>query len=416
MIAHSIAAPSFAADCGSEATYKAVPGGTASDIHFQNGSAAQRRIYWLDENGQRKLKTTVEAGQTQRVSTVAGHAWVVTDAAEKCLYVIVAASAPITAEVGGGEAPAPARAATPAAAAQPATLTATGLGLTGWYLLSPASKPGQALNNMQNGRPEIERVKPEWESASWQISDVAGGFVVITNKWTQKNLAVAGEGLHTIVGSATGQGAQWTLESAGGGNQLFIKSRFNGRYLAVAGNGFQFVDKAGMSSAAAWQLSRPAKSETVEAPVKKTEKAEKPEKSEKSDKSRKCPSGERFDADRLDCVSIKCGRHQVFSKSEGQCLDKSDTCGSNQVYSSSLAACIPKEQPNAPVKPKPQPPKPQTPKAPPCAYKRDGVGNCLTPAFLACQKAFGACMKACGNKAGKCEAACNNKYAGTCGD
>ena len=63
--------------------------------------------------------------------------------------------------------------------------------------------------------------------------------------------------------------------------------------------------------------------------------------------------GERFDADRLDCVSIKCGRHQVFSKSEGQCLDKSDTCGSNQVYSSSLAACIPKEQPNAPVKPKP---------------------------------------------------------------
>ncbi len=399
----SVAAPSFAADCSSESTLKAAPGGSASDINFHNGSSAQRRIYWLDENGQRKLKTTVEAGQTQRVSTVAGHAWVVTDAAEKCLYVIVAASAPITAEVGGGEgSPATGRS---ASAGQSGALTATGLGLAGWYQLSAASKPGQALNNMQNGRPEIERVKPEWDSAQWQISDVAGGFVVITNKWTQKNLAVAGEGLHTIVGAATGQGAQWTLESAGGGNQLFIKSRFNGRYLAVAGNGFQFVDKPA-SGNAAWQLTRKANSNVT---------AEKPEpaakKQEKEDKSRKCPSGERFDPERLDCVSIKCGRHQVFSKSEGQCLDKADTCGPNQVYSSSVAACIPKEQPAAPVKPKPQ-----TPKIPPCAYKRDGVGNCLTPQFLACQKAFGACMKACGNKGGKCEAACQNKYAGTCGD
>lgn len=148
---------------------------------------------------------------------------------------------------------------------------------------------------------------------------------------------------------------------------------------------------------------------------------------ETSKSSRKCKSGERFDPKRLDCVSIECGRHQVYSKSAGKCIDKADTCSknevysssmqqciskaatcnSNQVYSSSLGACIPKSQPA---------PKPQQPKAPACAYKTDGAGNCLTPQFLSCQKAFGACMRACGPNGGKCEAACESKYAGTCGD
>lgn len=152
---------------------------------------------------------------------------------------------------------------------------------------------------------------------------------------------------------------------------------------------------------------------------------------EPSKSSRKCPSGERFDPKRLDCVSIECGRHQVYRKSAGKCIDKADTCSknevysssmqqciskaamcsSNQVYSSSLGACVAKVQPQAVP-----PPKPQQPKAPACAYKTDGAGNCLTPQFLSCQKAFGACMKACGTSAGKCEAACESKYAGTCGD
>ena len=108
----------------------------------------------------------------------------------------------------------------------------------------------------------------------------------------------------------------------------------------------------------------------------------------------------------------QCGRHQVYSKSKGRCLDKSETCSSNEVYSSSVAACIPKDKPKATPGPKPQP----KPKVPACAFKTDGAGNCLTPQFLACQKAYGACMKACGSKAGKCEAACHTKYSGTCGD
>lgn len=432
--------PVLAGDCSSEATYKAAPGGTASEITFHNGSSEQRRVYWLDESGQRKLKTIVEAGQSQRQNAIAGHAWVVTDPAEKCLFVVTAASAPITAEIGSGQG-----GAAPAAQTQPQTATASPapasaasivaqLGLSGWYQLSPASKPGRALNNMENGKPEIERVKDEWDSGYWEIADAPGdpGYIVITNKWTRKNLAAGNDGLHTVVGAARGQGAQWTLESADAGRFVRIKSRFMNRYLSASANGFEFIDQPGSGNAGLWQLVRSSQAVTVDeaAEVRKPKRASKDGDDEKpKKKNRDCPRGERFDSDRLDCVSIKCGRHQVYSKSEGQCIDKSDTCSRNQVYSSSMQACVSKAVTcsNNQVysssvgacinKTQPQPkPQPVQPKPPKCAYKTDGAGNCLTPQFLSCQKAYGACMKACGKNAGKCEAACHTKYAGTCGD
>ena len=92
----------LADSCSSEATLKAQPGGTATDIFFHNGSSEQRRVYWLDETGQRRLKAVVEAGKTQRESTVAGHPWVVTDGSEKCLHIVIAPAVPVTAEIGQG--------------------------------------------------------------------------------------------------------------------------------------------------------------------------------------------------------------------------------------------------------------------------------------------------------------------------
>lgn len=437
-LANLTAHPVFATDCAGESNLKSAPGGTATDITFHNGASDQRRVYWLDENGQRKLKTIVEAGQTQRESTIAGHAWVVTDAAEKCLYVITAASAPITAEIGSGQgtsAPAAAAAQTqapPASSSAPAGSTVSGLGLSGWYQLSPASKPGRALNNMENGKPEIERVKNEWDSAYWEIADAPGdpGYIIITNKWTRKNLAAGNDGLHTVVGAARGQGAQWTLESTDGGRYTLIKSRFMNRYLSASASGFEFIDKPGAGNAGLWQFVRSSQAVTVdeEPEAKKPKRASNDDDDDKpKKKNRDCPRGERFDSDRLDCVSIKCGRHQVYSKSEGQCIDKSDTCSRNEVYSSSMQACVPKavtcnsnqvysSSVGACISKSQPKPQPVLPKAPKCAYKTDGAGNCLTPQFLSCQKAYGACMKACGNNAGKCEANCHTKYAGTCGD
>lgn len=433
-----------AGECGSEATYKSPPGGIASDISFHNGSGEQRRVYWLDESGQRKLKVVVDAGQTQRQSTIASHVWVVTDGNEKCLYVIEASSAAITVEIGGGAAApaasapsAPAPAAQTAPAAQPPVSPIAKFGLSGWYQIASLSKPGRVLNNLESGKPEIERVKDEWESAYWEFEEVRGTeFVTIKNKWTRKYLGVKGtDGLGTVETANQGDGAQWTIESAGDGLSARLKSRFNGRYLAATPSGFEFAQQPPPGNGGLWRFTRSSQEITPEpAPVAETK--ARPRRDDDDDKpsktrSRKCPKGERFDEDRLDCVSIKCGRHQVYSKAEGQCLDKSDTCSKHEVYSSSMQQCIPKSAMCdkgqvysssvgaciAKSQPKPPPaPAPVQPKPPKCAYKTDGAGNCLTPAFLQCQKAFGACMKACGNKAGKCEANCEAKYAGTCGD
>lgn len=50
-----------------------------------------------------------------------------------------------------------------------------------------------------------------------------------------------------------------------------------------------------------------------------------------------------------------------------------------------------------------------------CQYKTDGTGNCLSPAFDRCQKAWTKCTEACGGTP-KCIDACEVKYAPQCGD
>lgn len=49
-------------------------------------------------------------------------------------------------------------------------------------------------------------------------------------------------------------------------------------------------------------------------------------------------------------------------------------------------------------------------------YKRDGTGNCLTPAFYKCQRDWQACSKTCKPNEAKCIDACEIKYAPICGD
>ena len=90
-----------AEECSREATLKAGPGGAASEITFRNGSTVQRRVYWIDENGQRKLKAVVDGGKTQKQPTASTHAWVITDSAETCLYVVMASAAPMMVDIGG---------------------------------------------------------------------------------------------------------------------------------------------------------------------------------------------------------------------------------------------------------------------------------------------------------------------------
>lgn len=101
LAALSVTGPAHAEDCSNEPALRSKPGGSPTEITFRNASDMQRRIYWIDENGQRQLKAIVEGRKTDRQPTSATHVWVVTGPREKCLYVIAASSAPLIVEIGG---------------------------------------------------------------------------------------------------------------------------------------------------------------------------------------------------------------------------------------------------------------------------------------------------------------------------
>src|SRR5689334_7554688 len=89
-----------APDCSSEKTLKSPASSTPTELSFQNWSADKRRIYWIDQDGDRKFYGIVEPGNAFRQPTMANHAWVVTDDAEKCLYAFVASAEPRVVDVG----------------------------------------------------------------------------------------------------------------------------------------------------------------------------------------------------------------------------------------------------------------------------------------------------------------------------
>ena len=77
-----------------------IPGATGGDeasITFTNKTAGEVRLIWLDTGGGRKSYGEVKAGASSKLSTFAGHVWLVEDAGGKALGVF-------TAQDGGGEA------------------------------------------------------------------------------------------------------------------------------------------------------------------------------------------------------------------------------------------------------------------------------------------------------------------------
>ena len=72
-------------------------GGDEVDITFTNKTAGEVRLIWLDTGGGRKSYGEVKAGASSKLSTFAGHVWLVEDAGGKALGIF-------TAPDGGGEA------------------------------------------------------------------------------------------------------------------------------------------------------------------------------------------------------------------------------------------------------------------------------------------------------------------------
>ena len=54
-------------------------------IAFQNNSAAIRKVYWIDTNGERQLYLEIKPGESYGLGTYLSHPWVVTDAAGNAL-------------------------------------------------------------------------------------------------------------------------------------------------------------------------------------------------------------------------------------------------------------------------------------------------------------------------------------------
>src|ERR1700759_3117848 len=91
-------------DCSNEQSLKSSASSEATQLSFQNRSNERRRLYWIDQNGERKFYGAIDPGKVFEQQTFAGHAWVVTDEAEKCLYTFVASATPQTVDVGEGAA------------------------------------------------------------------------------------------------------------------------------------------------------------------------------------------------------------------------------------------------------------------------------------------------------------------------
>lgn len=88
-------------DCSNERSLRSTPSTQASKLSFLNGSGQKRRVFAVDQNGERRSGgTVVGAASVLDQQTSVGEAWIVTDEDGKCLHTFVASATPQVVEVG----------------------------------------------------------------------------------------------------------------------------------------------------------------------------------------------------------------------------------------------------------------------------------------------------------------------------
>jgi len=75
--------------CSEENTLKSATGGTASTITFSNTTSTPLKVYWIDFRGKRVLYKSLAAGASYRQNSFTQHPWVITDADEQCVYILM---------------------------------------------------------------------------------------------------------------------------------------------------------------------------------------------------------------------------------------------------------------------------------------------------------------------------------------
>ena len=246
-----------AQDCANESAVKSTQAGASVALSFRNASNERRRIYWLDQNGERKFYGVVEPQHILKQPTYAGHAWLVTDDAEKCLEIVTATDQAMTVDIGGGAVaqvtppppgaelaisqpgagasspPQPPEPEQAAVADQPPQVSPIEqFHLRGAYRLVPRDGPTKALNNESSGSVEITRVKPAWESGKWTFEEVPGTpYVRIKNDWKHTYLADRDGRLRTVKADDDDQDAHWSFEPVDGTDYVQLRNRKSERYL-----------------------------------------------------------------------------------------------------------------------------------------------------------------------------------------
>ena len=240
----------LARSCGEETTLKSEPGTKPTEIEFRNGSDESRRIYWVDPDGHRKFYAVVTPRNAYTQATFVGHNWVVTNEGENCLFVVTASRAPISVEIGGASA-----GGKPAVAPAGAVSPIEALALEGYYRLVLRSDEKKVLNNQSSGKPEVERVKPEWSSGQWEFEEVPGtSYARIKNQWKSTFLKVDGDKLRVGPAKDDDEDAHWAFEPVEGEPYVRIKSRAGGGYLVADDEAAKLADAKVSDKDSQWQL------------------------------------------------------------------------------------------------------------------------------------------------------------------
>ncbi len=256
-----------AQSCTDESSVKSAQTGNAAvALSFRNASSERRRLYWLDQNGERKFYAIVEPQHIFQQSSYPGFAWLITDDGEKCVSIVTATTEAQTIDVGDPSSaqlapPAPGEqqpiAQVPAAAAaeppppadadqpQQAAAAADDLpqvspveqfDLKGAFHIVPGNEPTKALNSEDSGAIEVMRVKPQWDSGQWSFVQVPNSsFVRIKNKWKGTYLADVRGRVRAVRAGEDSEESYWSFEPVDGTDFVQLRNHATDKFLLTVG-------------------------------------------------------------------------------------------------------------------------------------------------------------------------------------
>jgi len=252
------AASARAQECIDVGSQKSTQAGDAVELSFRNASTEGRRLYWLDQNGERKFVALIGSGDVLRQPTTNGHVWIVTDEAEKCLAVVTAGAAPQTIDVGAQAqlvVPAPGVAQPMAPASPPAVDPAPPQAvaappvelpqvspveqfeLSGPQRIAPRSAGTRSLTQQASGAVQLTQVRTPTDSGRWTFVAVPGTpFVRIRSNGKNTHLTDVDGTLRAALSAPDVEGSHWSFEPVDGSTYVQMRNRATDRLL-MAVNG-----------------------------------------------------------------------------------------------------------------------------------------------------------------------------------